>query len=125
MDKEFVPYEQALDLKELGFDEECLGYFDDRGIFCYASNPWNATKEKGMMFHPTSAPTYWQAFKWFRDKHKLHGYCDYYRDEYWEYYIGDITDNDVDVITKGSFKTYEDAELACIKKLIEIVKEKK
>ena len=24
MNKEFVPYEQALDLKELGFDEPCI-----------------------------------------------------------------------------------------------------
>jgi hypothetical protein len=27
MNKEFVPYEQALQLKELGFDEPCLGYY--------------------------------------------------------------------------------------------------
>ena len=26
MDKEFVPYEQALALKELGFDEPCLAH---------------------------------------------------------------------------------------------------
>ena len=26
MEKEFVPYEQALELKELGFDEPCLAY---------------------------------------------------------------------------------------------------
>ncbi len=27
MEKEFVPYEQALALKELGFDEPCFGYY--------------------------------------------------------------------------------------------------
>jgi hypothetical protein len=28
MNKDFVPYEQALELKELGFDEECFKFFD-------------------------------------------------------------------------------------------------
>ena len=39
MKEQFVPYEQALKLKELGFDEECFTYFkngiidlDDEGI---------------------------------------------------------------------------------------------
>ncbi len=27
MNKEFIPYEQALALKELGFDEPCFGYY--------------------------------------------------------------------------------------------------
>ena len=27
MKKEFIPYKQALLLKELGFDEPCLGYY--------------------------------------------------------------------------------------------------
>lgn len=26
--EQFIPYEQALKLKELGFDEECLGYYN-------------------------------------------------------------------------------------------------
>jgi hypothetical protein len=26
--KEFIPYEQALALKKLGFDESCLGYYN-------------------------------------------------------------------------------------------------
>ena len=28
MNKEFIPYEQALALKELGFDEPCFGYYN-------------------------------------------------------------------------------------------------
>ena len=27
MNKEFIPYEQALHLKELGFNEGCFGYY--------------------------------------------------------------------------------------------------
>ena len=34
MDKEFIPYEQALALKELGFDEPCFRWYDERwGVF--------------------------------------------------------------------------------------------
>ena len=31
MKREFVPYEQALELKELGFDEPCLSFYDCKG----------------------------------------------------------------------------------------------
>ena len=37
MEKEFIPYEQALALKELGFNEPCFAYHrKDKGIhgFC-------------------------------------------------------------------------------------------
>jgi hypothetical protein len=33
MNKEFIPYEQALDLKELGFDEPCFGWYSKDGTF--------------------------------------------------------------------------------------------
>ena len=33
MNKEFIPYEQALELKELGFDEECFGWYSKDGKF--------------------------------------------------------------------------------------------
>ena len=29
MEKEFVPYELALRMKALGFDEPCFGYYDE------------------------------------------------------------------------------------------------
>ena len=35
MEKNFIPYEQALSLKELGFSEPCLGFFDkELFLFC-------------------------------------------------------------------------------------------
>ena len=30
MEKEFIPYEQALALKELGFDKPCFRWYDER-----------------------------------------------------------------------------------------------
>ena len=35
MNKEFIPYEQTLALKELGFDEECLAIIDQNRIFTH------------------------------------------------------------------------------------------
>jgi len=35
MKKEFVTYEQALALKELGFDDECCGYYSDNILYIY------------------------------------------------------------------------------------------
>ena len=40
MKKEFIPYEQALKLKELGFDEPCFGYWNiDPGLPTKYLNP--------------------------------------------------------------------------------------
>ena len=33
MEKEFLPYQPSLDLKELGFDETCFGAFDNQKEF--------------------------------------------------------------------------------------------
>jgi len=65
MEKEFVPYEQALELKELGFDEPCLGFYERNQELiiqeCFITD-----------FHFYSlqcvAPTYQQAFRWLYQK---------------------------------------------------------
>ena len=70
MEKEFVPYKEAVALKELGFDEECFGYYDiDKGYtngyaFCYSD-------VKSQLKNGCSAPLYQQAFRWFREKYNL------------------------------------------------------
>lgn len=50
MNKEFVPYEQALALKELGFDEPCFAYYDEEDntgqIYEYANCSGNVTGDK-------------------------------------------------------------------------------
>ena len=115
MKKEFISYKLALELKQLGFDEACLGYFD--GLkqlhFCAFEN----MSDKGFV----SAPTYSQAFRWFREKHNLKS-CIMFRtsmadnEEYYDWLI-----KGQEVVYRH-FKTYEEAELACLEKLIEIIK---
>jgi hypothetical protein len=110
MNKEFIPYEQALELKELGFDEPCLSYFSESQQLhlCRFEN----MSDRGFV----SAPTYQQAFRWFREKYGLDNaimkdkFVVETNEDLPEWYYG--------------FKTYEEAELACLKKLIEITKNK-
>ena len=104
MNKEFVPYEQALALKELGFDEPCLMYYD------YS---WTLV-DSGV--YECKAPLYQQAFRWFREKYNLNYVI--VKAESWFYTINGCN-------TQEGFNTYEEAELACLKKLIEIIKENK
>ena len=124
MKKEFIPYEQALELKELGFDEECLGLFNvdglqyDGEIYCL---PYKNNTD-GIDPSIIAAPLWQQAFRWFREKYKLLSYIDDCPTETFRYNI--VFDMFGTVVGLGGFSTYEEAELACLKKLIEIVKEK-
>ena len=126
MKKEFIPYEQAAALKELGFDEPCFGYYNS-GV----KNPLEV--EYSIPYDHKeylSAPLYQQVFRWFRDKYNIlatvysnaSGYLYEWSDNVggtnrgWSDYEGP---ND-----SGVWDTYEEAELACLNKLIEIVKTK-
>ena len=118
----FCPYELALELKELGFDEISLFYYDA----AYEGNPLSHcphlllnSQLEGFENEPISAPLRQQALRWFREKYKLLSFVDI--DSSYRIYCDDIKfDLDID---SRIFKTYEDAELECIKKLIEIAKE--
>ena len=114
MNKEFIPYEQALELKELGFKEECAAHYldvDDLEL------KWNIYRN--LSFNTDKclqAPLYQQAFRFFRDKYKF------------TYSIGNT--NIVVIHFLGTTQllqnndSYEAAELACLKKFIEIGKNK-
>ena len=130
MKKEFVPYEEALDLKELGFDEPCLFAYnqDDENKFMTApqlsSYQINSGKnsDKGEL-NKVTAPLYQQAFRWFREKYNLKGHVEAieYFDETPDTYHWSILNE----YNSGNDQlTYEEAELECLKKLIEIVKQK-
>ena len=118
MTKEFAPYQESLELKELDFNEPCFGYYgieNELNIEISSNLDSNLTRR---MF--VAAPTFSQAFKWFREK----GY----------YYpiMPKMTPSNTIVyyIYEGKpkkdwnncFKTYEEAELACLRKLIQICK---
>jgi hypothetical protein len=123
MEKEFVTYEQALALKELGFDEPCFGWWfvDEKMLFIEKS-------KKSTSDNILQAPLKQQVLRWFREKYNIlgsiysnaSGYLFEWHDSIggthrgWSEYEGP---ND-----SGCWDSYEEAESACIDKLIELVK---
>ena len=130
MNKEFVPYEQSLELKRLGFNEHCFGAHAVWGFM--SSNDVNSLsdnvtqedldnqaylEEDGVCL----APLYQQVFRWFREKYRLFGQINIHT-----YFIYDISNDEFKMIRKyyKVTNTYEEAELTCLKNLIDIVKNK-
>lgn len=97
MTKEFVKFEQALALRELGFDEPCFTSYDDEGDlrnpFDYSNSEYdhnrryigdtkhfvynskltieNFNGNKDLYTQFIAAPLYQQAFRWFRSEYNL------------------------------------------------------
>jgi hypothetical protein len=122
----FVPYEQALQLKELGFDERCLAFYNGKFLQSTDYDFDNSiSKDIGLCI---VAPLYQQAFRWLRDKYNLVSKVDVCANKYDSvYYDTTIIDCKKLIVCdnqdNGKYNTYEEAELACIIKLIEIAKE--
>jgi len=130
MNREFVRYQESLELKELGFDEPCFGRYNVPGEFilsgCYSDSPLVhiLVEQNDICEAHTLAPTLSQAFRWFREKHN---FCSCItpssekttiKYEYGIFEDGYLNLREI----KGGFKTYEEAELECLRKLIELVK---
>ena len=141
--KDFIPPNEALELKQLSFDEPCFGYYDEEDIeqqvYEYANCSDNVTGGKACYhegflsvtnsqldeygafgakdddglecYERWTAPTFSQAFRFFREKYDLFISIMHYENGY---SINDLR----------RFDTHEEAELACLKKLIELVKQK-
>jgi len=124
MEKEFIPYEEALALKELGFDEHChFGHYI--GEIAYWKNPYNHNESNVKV----SAPLYQQAFRWFRDKYDLNISIQGFENNSYRYSYTFCIYNRFHQLQDYEFgtdvlMTYEEAELECLKKLIEIVEPK-
>ena len=125
MEKEFVKYEQALALKELGFDEASFGHYRTYGKNLFYATP--IARNLPARYRVINAPLYQQAFSFFREKYNHVGFIQLVEPEYGgEYgYVIYYNPNHLSVHhwNKG-FKTYEEAESACLDKLIEICKNK-
>ena len=121
MKNEFVSYEIASALKELGFDEPCFAYYGEINggeIMLFLKKNFD---NQALYF---LAPLYQQAFRWFREKYNLHTEIRSYTAKYFTIIIQELKDI-VRYLEYGGidlkFDTYEEAELACLDKLIDIV----
>ena len=129
IEKEFVPYEEALTLKELGFNKPCLASYYHAGKrldICEYINHGEYT---------VLAPTFSQAFRWLREKYWYTALilCDSFQiimqistsrtrdSRTWEWKPIYVTQT---YHKEEGLKSYDESELACLKQLIEIAKEK-
>jgi hypothetical protein len=133
--KDFVFHEEALALKELGFE------FDKDSVFVFGywnlieyDTEWTFDTRVNMdSVNYIEAPLYSQAFRFFREKYGLFISFVRYRisvviempdtfSKVYEIWIQD--ENKDESIWVGSFDGQEEAELECLRKLIEIAKQK-
>lgn len=124
MEKQFIPYKLALKLRELGFDEECFGWWSyiNGNNAMYYGYPSNNTKlfELNMFPNNCTAPLWQQAFDWFRINYNYEISIHKILDE--PGYMATIGWTDAEGFqsqVEGS--TYEEARLACLTELIRIL----
>ena len=137
MEKEFIEYEQALALKELGFESPYpIGgyqggkvFYYEKGELYYDGRPmYSSDAHSGQLL----APLYQQAFRWFREKYNLRGFIGFRPNvKQFDCHIYDMSLSGKEYVKQRTMEeynkdpkvgTYEEAELECLKKLIEIVK---
>ena len=141
MEKEFVTYEIALELKKLGFDEPCFGNYvklTATQTTFFVNDVVDEINRETPLHESliTKAPTFSQVFRWFREKYDIHYSIDRecsQHDHKWGYnwslynYTGIfdeyLTSHPDAPAGEWVYETHEEAELACLQKLIEIVKQ--
>ena len=118
MTKEFVTYEQALELKQLGFNDQCIASYnyEDLDIREFIGN------EECLLL----APTFSQAFRWFRDKYNFHHFIEPIHMDgkvRYEYCVVNSSSDDKE-FNEDVTRTYEDAEIECLNQFINLIKNK-
>ena len=111
MNKEFVPYEQVSSLIALGFNEPVIAHRQNGLDICLL-------KEPKVLLTDLSMILYQQAFRWFREEYGM--IFTLIASTYYYPSVSFINTDGNSEIELGEFETYEEAELACLDKLIEM-----
>jgi hypothetical protein len=128
----FVPKEQSQDLKDLGFDERCVGYYDEEGLLISIYNRYDGNKNSSFPEKTNnpkiSAPTWEQAFTSLLNKHSLYGLIIPTITMNWTFKTMTVVQNRVEVppykhVDANDYGTYEKARKALLIKLIELCKQ--
>jgi hypothetical protein len=122
----FVSYEQAVQLKELGFDEPCLTFYNGKFL---DSTEYDfdscVSKDIGDC---VLAPLKQQVFEWVRNKYGYHvsirkRYFQNVAEVEYNYFIYPPNSNEhLEHNLLDEYDTWEEAESACIDDLIKLVK---
>lgn len=129
MKEQFVPYDLAIKLKELGFDEQCFGYWTRPVILRLKNIEDVIINFEYVEFVCQSddsclAPLWQQAFDWFRERHRLLVIPINYIEWYFEIHEIGLLAETVFIEDSETAPTYNAALPKALEKLIEIVKTK-
>ena len=122
---DFINFDEALELKHLGFNEHVFCTYRQGQEFTFEDDGPNRNSDIDTWASGNgicSAPLYSQVFRWFREKHNLASYIEAVEIAYEDGYLYKPEIPKSDVFFEKYIDNYEEAELACLKKLIEIVK---
>jgi hypothetical protein len=143
MKDQFVPYEESLELKEIGFNEPCFALFSlgleknnytelqfkidhsyahSFGAYIPIMDNFFPPVMYNSDLHVPTAPLWQQAFDWFRETHDLH--AEILKGGKQKFYMVFIKEYIYENNEPKLFP-YEEARLAALRKLIEIVKTEK
>lgn len=128
METEFVTYKQALALTKLGFVGPAMGLYYEKGKkLYYGAGSFSSRRHENIL-----APLYSEAFRWLRNEHLTYGIIipiNVSKIQGIDYTIEIHPPPDehglVHILKNTKvYASYEDAEQACLDKLIKIVKNK-
>ena len=133
---EFVPRELVLKLNDLGFNEHCYFLYWKKGCYTFSDGHISVdlvnvrmrdvvsvhdygTLEKPVVY----APTYYQVFRWFREKHKMEAEIRNieYSENHYNVFISSYIHGSLE---KVSASCYDEAQEFALIRLIEILREK-
>jgi len=141
LEEQFLPYQEAIAMKELEFNEVCIvAYFNQtkkielewypEGIVESCEEYYYCTNNSKLLCSCTS-PTYQQAFDWFEKEHNIivdirpnysfneRSFQPYFHEDGKETYLSGLLGGYV------SFNTKQKARVASVRKLISMVKDRK
>lgn len=116
---ENVLYDESMEMKKLGFNEKGIGLWikiENRSPKVYNNKKLNSETNCDTS---CTAMSYSHAFRWFS---KNYGLKSYIREDIWnDWCVVYITSPD-SYVPYGEFRSYYEAKVGCLKKLIEIAK---
>jgi hypothetical protein len=121
MNNEFVTYKQASALKELGYGGKCIATIQNNGYIHIKGT--RGFPSAAVVIDKVDVPLKSQVFRWFREKYGLYHIIHCASEKIALFTITNMI-NEPSVHTDRHIETYEEAENACIDKLIEIAKQK-
>jgi hypothetical protein len=119
---EFIPYNQSLELKNLGFNDECNAYYYPSQI----GIGWDLVQTEipernSTLVIGVTAPTWMNGLLWLHSNYNWNFHIYSLWEGGYYYYINQLDGEEInDGISK--YDTYEDAIIACLNKLIQTVK---